>query len=56
MNEIDYINNSYFYADNKKCQIKPSLYITVISKPLVASDEFKSTASFRQFLDGTFDQ
>jgi len=55
MDDCGYIDNGYFYADNKMCRIKPSLYIRVIPEPLVASDKFKSTASFRQFLDGTFD-
>ena len=54
INEEDYIDNSYFYSDNKMCRIKPSLYIRVISEPITGND-FKKTASFRQFLDGTFD-
>ena len=55
MDDINYIDNSYFYADNKMCGIKPSLYIVVITEPFIASNEFKHTASFRQFIDGTFD-
>ena len=50
MNNID---NSYFYADDKMCRIKPSLYIKIISEPFRVSN-FKNTASYRQFLDGTF--
>lgn len=48
-------DNVYFRTDEKSMLLKPSLYIPIIREPFSGVSDFKSTASFKQFLDGSFD-